>query len=598
MKDALAMASNCNRSGLALDFPQDEYSLMFPPSPEHSPSGSSSCNSWVSGAASPAPSAKSSSSSSAHSPETKTKKWVRKEKIGQGAQGSIYRCEETKTGRDVAVKVIWTRELSPAAVEAVKREVKTMKRVRHRHLVRYLQATEKKQSELRIYMEFAPGGSLSSRLSRSGALPLTLTKRYTRQLCEALQYLHQNGIAHRDIKCANILLTAPDDGSGGDIKLGDFGTFKVVGCVSLVGGLKGTPHWMAPEVIRQQNMEDGGNHERWFRADVWSLGCAVLEMITGHSPWQQYSNPLTAMYQIVSSDHTPTIPADVPEETASFLKLCLQRNPEHRATIKQLLAHPFVQIAAENLCKSKARTSKHRIKRLGDTKVNSVAAACNQQSSHSLPSTPNMKATKAGNDLAPEPEPHEDSSTHSHMESPSRLKAVYLKPLSPRTSLREDNKRIPQPPALQLVRENVLGSPQTRSPAKLRLPRTPRLKPLGAMKKPIASTITNQDTNAKPPSMSSAAGSIMGPKMPATLSRGTSARSRRLPRLLDLKTGKDRETLSVSPNRLRRIATAPTAPTNLDSGEDIFPDTIRLPPLSARPAKTRCSSASNSARNT
>uniref|UniRef100_H3HEG0 Protein kinase domain-containing protein n=1 Tax=Phytophthora ramorum TaxID=164328 RepID=H3HEG0_PHYRM len=271
MKDALAMASNCNRSGLALDFPQDEYSLMFPPSPEHSPSGSSSCNSWVSGAASPAPSAKSSSSSSAHSPETKTKKWVRKEKIGQGAQGSIYRCEETKTGRDVAVKVIWTRELSPAAVEAVKREVKTMKRVRHRHLVRYLQATEKKQSELRIYMEFAPG---------------------------------------------------------------------VVGCVSLVGGLKGTPHWMAPEVIRQQNMEDGGNHERWFRADVWSLGCAVLEMITGHSPWQQYSNPLTAMYQIVSSDHTPTIPADVPEETASFLKLCLQRNPEHRATIKQLLAHP------------------------------------------------------------------------------------------------------------------------------------------------------------------------------------------------------------------------------------------------------------------
>ncbi|KAF1794955.1 Protein kinase-like domain [Phytophthora cactorum] len=58
-------------------------------------------------------------------------------------------------------------------------------------------------------MEYAAGGSLSSRLSRSGALPPALVKRYTRQLCEALQYLHQNGIAHRDIKCANILLTAP-----------------------------------------------------------------------------------------------------------------------------------------------------------------------------------------------------------------------------------------------------------------------------------------------------------------------------------------------------------------------------------------------------
>ncbi|KAG6580179.1 STE/STE11 protein kinase [Phytophthora cinnamomi] len=365
MKDAAGCSSpavplGCSRPGeLALDFPQDEYSLMFPPSPEHSP-GSSSCNSWASGAASPTPSANSSSSTSAgdiSSDAKKKKKWVRKEKIGQGAQGSIYRCEETKTGREVAVKVIWTRELPPPAVEAVKREVKTMKRLRHRHLVRYLQATEKKQSELRIYMEYAAGGSLSSRLSRSGALPLVLVKRYTRQLCEALQYLHQNGIAHRDIKCANILLTAPngseEDGSRADVKLGDFGTFKVVGCASLVGGLKGTPHWMAPEVIRQQNMEDGGDHERWFRADVWSLGCAVLEMITGHSPWQQYSNPLTAMYQIVSSENTPTIPADVSEETASFLKLCLQRNPEHRATVSQLLAHPFVRNATETSSKMK-----------------------------------------------------------------------------------------------------------------------------------------------------------------------------------------------------------------------------------------------------
>ncbi|EGZ22107.1 hypothetical protein PHYSODRAFT_492839 [Phytophthora sojae] len=486
MKDAAGcsspvLASSCSRPGeLTLNFPQDEYSLMFPPSPEHSP-GSSSCNSWASGAASPTPSAKSSSSVSAgdNSSGTKTKKkWMRKEKIGQGAQGSIYRCEETKTGREVAVKVIWTRELPPPAVEAVKREVKTMKRLRHRHLVRYLQATEKKQSELRIYMEYAAGGSLSSRLSRSGALPLMLVKRYTRQLCEALQYLHQNGIAHRDIKCANILLTAPsgsdDDGSRADVKLGDFGTFKVVGCASLVGGLKGTPHWMAPEVIRQQNMEDDGDHERWFRADVWSLGCAVLEMITGHSPWQQYSNPLTAMYQIVSSENTPTIPPDVSEETASFLKLCLQRNPEHRATITQLLAHPFVRNAADNSSKMKGRSSKHRVKRLGETKSSNVTAVCNQLSSHSLPPTPKRSNSGLGKDLAPEPEPHEDSSTHSHMESPGRFKAANLKPMPPQMSLHDDIKRNLQPPALQYARLNVVGSPDTASPAKLRLPRTPR----------------------------------------------------------------------------------------------------------------------------
>ncbi|KAE8997101.1 hypothetical protein PF005_g21194 [Phytophthora fragariae] len=591
--------ASCSRPGeLALDFPQDEYSLMFPPSPERSPSRSS-CGS-SSGAVSPTPSSRSSSSASAgdNSPDTKTKRWVRKEKIGQGAQGSIYRCEETKTGREVAVKVIWTRELPPPAVEAVKREVKTMKRLRHRHLVRYLQATEKKQSELRIYMEYAAGGSLSSRLSRSGALPLMLVKRYTRQLCEALQYLHQNGIAHRDIKCANILLTAPndssDDDSRADVKLGDFGTFKVVGCASLVGGLKGTPHWMAPEVIRQQNMEDDGDHERWFRADVWSLGCAVLEMITGHSPWEQYSNPLTAMYQIVSSENTPTIPPDVPEETASFLKLCLQRNPEHRATITQLLAHPFVRNATENSTKTKVKSSKHRVKRLGEAKPSSTTVVCNQLSSHSLPTTPKRSTSGLGNDLAPEPEPHEDSSTHSHMESPGRFKAANLKLMPPQVSLHDDSKRTPHPPALQYVRRNPAGSPDTASPAKLRLPRTPRLKPLEPMKRPIAPSTTNQDSNS--PSTSSAAASILMPIMPATLSRGTSAGSRRLPRLLDLKAGNGLETLSTSPIRLRRIATAPTAATNLEA-DDIFPDTIRLPPLSARPAKTRCNSASTSARS-
>ncbi|POM79679.1 STE/STE11 protein kinase [Phytophthora palmivora] len=262
MKDMVQCNSpslaSVRRRDLVLDYPHDECSLMFPPSPEHSPTGSS-CNSWASGDGSPTANAKSPSNST----EIKPNKWVRKEMIGQGltnatfcsAQGSIYRCEETKTGREVAVKVIWTRELPPPAVEAVKREVKTMKRLRHRHLVRYLQATEKKQCELRIYMEYAAGGSLSSRLSRSGALPLALVKRYTRQLAFCFSRY--------------ILLTAQkggdDDGSRADVKLADFGTFKVIGSASLVGGLKGTPHWMAPEVIRQQNMEEEYYHKRWFR---------------------------------------------------------------------------------------------------------------------------------------------------------------------------------------------------------------------------------------------------------------------------------------------------------------------------------------------
>lgn len=208
-------------------------------------------------------------------------------------------------------------------VTAIKREVATIKKLKHPRLVRYWRATEVPRKRLSIYMEFVAGGALSGRLRREGALPLELVKKFTRQLCEALAFLHTRGIAHRDIKCANVFLTSCDEDT--DIKLGDFGAFKETGSASLVGGLKGTPHWMAPEVIRgvpppaadSTDSSDGsGGESWWFRADVWSLGCAALEMLTGHAPWRQYSNPHTAMYQIVASNNTPTIPADASDEVS------------------------------------------------------------------------------------------------------------------------------------------------------------------------------------------------------------------------------------------------------------------------------------------
>ncbi|KAF1794953.1 Calcium/calmodulin-dependent/calcium-dependent protein kinase [Phytophthora cactorum] len=283
-------------------------------------------------------------------------------------------------------------------------------------------------------------------------------------------------------------------------------------------------------------MEDDGNHERWFRADVWSLGCAVLEMITGHSPWQQFSNPLTAMYQSCPVI-APTIPADVPAETASFLKLCLQRNPEHRGTITQLLAHPFVRVATDS--KVKAKSSKHRIKRLGEVQLGNVTPVCNQQGSHSLPSTPKMAALRVGKDLVPEPEPPEDSSTQSYMESPGRFKS-------------SEDKRALQPSELQYARENALGSPGTRSLAKLRLSRTPRLKTLEPITKPMSPVITNQDS-----------ASMLMPSMPSNLSRGASAGSKRLPRMRDLTTGNGLDNSSTSPSRLRHrhVPPAPMADT-------------------------------------
>ena len=87
---------------------------------------------------------------------------------------------------------------------------------------------------------------------------------------------------------------------GGVIKLGDFGASKRFESDSVVSGLKGTPHWMAPEVIKGTQMTTG-----WMKADVWSIGCTVVEMLTGKLPYAEYENPMTAMYHIANGQKPP-----------------------------------------------------------------------------------------------------------------------------------------------------------------------------------------------------------------------------------------------------------------------------------------------------
>ena len=129
-----------------------------------------------------------------------------------------------------------------------------------------------------------------------------MIRKYTEQLLLGLEYLHQNNIVHRDIKCANILVD-----NGGTVKLTDFGASKRLQTNSIYEGyelsksLKGSPYWMAPEVASQKGHS--------YPADIWSLGCMIIEMITGQPPWSEFSSRSNEVIRLITTEkRVPKIP--------------------------------------------------------------------------------------------------------------------------------------------------------------------------------------------------------------------------------------------------------------------------------------------------
>lgn len=155
-------------------------------------------------------------------------------------------------------------------------------------------------------------------LKKFGPLANDVIKAYTKQILKGLKYLHDHSIIHRDIKGANILV-----GNDGVLKLSDFGASKRL--EDLIYGnetekrrmsLRGTPNWMAPEVIKQ---EPYGR-----QADIWSLGCTVIEMATGSPPWEEYGDNMAVLFHIASTTTPPPFPPSIPRDGQNFLTLCME----------------------------------------------------------------------------------------------------------------------------------------------------------------------------------------------------------------------------------------------------------------------------------
>ncbi|KAK8704935.1 hypothetical protein V6N13_048547 [Hibiscus sabdariffa] len=263
-------------------------------------------------------------------------RWRKGELIGCGAFGRVYMGMNLDSGELLAVKQVSiaanaSKEKTQAQIRELEEEVKLLQNLSHPNIVRYL-GTAREDDSLNILLEFVPGGSISSLLGKFGSFPESVIRMYTKQLLLGLEYLHKNRIVHRDIKGANILVD-----NKGCIKLADFGASKKVVELATINGaksMKGTPYWMAPEVILQTGHS--------FSADIWSVGCTIIEMATGKPPWSQQYQEVAALFHIGTTKSHPPIPEHLSVEAKDFLLKCLQKEPELRPTASELLQHTFV----------------------------------------------------------------------------------------------------------------------------------------------------------------------------------------------------------------------------------------------------------------
>lgn len=271
--------------------------------------------------------------------------WLRGKLVGSGSFGTVNVAVDKQTGTVFAVKSVYRNSTVSPQIESLENEIGILKFLNPSpYVVTYLaddlscENSCQTSSYRNLHIEYLPGGTVADMATAKAYVDNdeNVLRSHVFCLVSALKHIHSNGVVHCDIKGRNVLISKNPN----HCKLADFGSAKRVEDTCHKDRVlpRGSPLWMAPEVIRGESQGP--------ESDIWSLGCTIVEMVTGKPLWED--SGAATLARIGFSDEVPNLPTQLSDLGRDFLKNCLRRDPTRRWSSDRLLTHPFINSVTES----------------------------------------------------------------------------------------------------------------------------------------------------------------------------------------------------------------------------------------------------------